>query len=63
MPEKEKGRPDLPATYEFTGIEEEIYKDWLKKNLFHATIDWGRKRFSMVIPLQMSRGASTWATL
>lgn len=50
MPEKEKGRPDLPATYEFTGIEEEIYKDWLKKNLFHATIDWGRKRFSMVIP-------------
>mgnify|MGYP000753359312 CR=1 FL=1 len=41
---------ELPKAYDFSEVEEKIYADWLQKRYFHAEIDWGKKRFSIVIP-------------
>jgi valyl-tRNA synthetase len=41
---------DLPKGYEPTQVEEDLYRFWIKENLFHAQADADGPPFSMVIP-------------
>lgn len=40
----------LPKVYNPEDIEEKLYGDWLERNYFHAEVQRGREKFSMVIP-------------
>jgi valyl-tRNA synthetase len=41
---------NLPAVYDPHSVEIDLYGEWVGKNYFKASVDWSRKRFSIVIP-------------
>lgn len=41
---------ELAKTYDPQGIENRLYQKWLDKNYFHATVDYDKKPFTIVIP-------------
>ncbi len=41
---------ELNKTYDPKGMEDRIYKKWIDKNYFHATVDRSKKPFTIVIP-------------
>ncbi|MCR5419547.1 MAG: valine--tRNA ligase [Lachnospiraceae bacterium] len=43
-------KKELAKTYDPKGMEERIYKKWIDKNYFHATVDRRKKPFTIVIP-------------
>ncbi len=49
MPDK-ASRNRLPKTYDFKDVEQRWYDEWLREDLFKATMDPGKPNFSMVIP-------------
>ncbi len=43
-------RKELEKTYDPSGIEDRIYKNWEDKKYFHAEVDHSKKPFTIVIP-------------
>lgn len=41
---------ELAKTYDPHGIEDRLYQKWLDKKYFHATVDYSKKPFTIVIP-------------
>ena len=41
---------ELAKTYDPKGIEDKLYQKWLDKKYFHATVDYTKKPFTIVIP-------------
>lgn len=41
---------ELAKTYDPKGIEDRLYQKWLDKKYFHATVDYTKKPFTIVIP-------------
>ncbi len=47
---QEKMEKELAKTYDPKGIEDRLYQKWLDKKYFHATADYTKKPFTIVIP-------------
>ncbi len=43
-------KKELSKTYNPAGLEDSIYKKWLEKGYFHATVDRTKKPFTIVMP-------------